>query len=101
MKTLDVSAGSNSDIETYSLISTNNKSNMNYSYEEFDFKATGSTSTLTFASGDTGSAYGPVIGGVSVLDTSIHSPVPEPSSLLLIGTGLATFAGFLRRKIAA
>jgi hypothetical protein len=29
------------------------------------------------------------------------SPVPEPSSLLLLGSGLAAFAGMLRRKLRA
>lgn len=33
--------------------------------------------------------------------TPSASPVPEPNSLLLLGTGVASLAGFLRRKLTA
>jgi hypothetical protein len=33
--------------------------------------------------------------------TPVSSPVPEPSSLALFGTGMLTFAGFVKRKIFA
>jgi len=61
---------------------TNTHTDMEYVLETYEFSATGPT-TLTFASLDSGTPYGPVIGDVSV------SAVPEPStwSMLIIGIG--------------
>jgi hypothetical protein len=92
-KTLDVIIGGSPTLFTYTL--TGNKSNMDYVLESFAFTGTGGPTTLEFESLDVNSPYGPVIGDVSV------SPVPEPTSLFLLGTGLATLAGFVRRKLAA
>ncbi|MDQ2832899.1 MAG: PEP-CTERM sorting domain-containing protein [Acidobacteriota bacterium] len=42
----------------------------------------------------------PASGNV-LLDSLSYSPVPEPSSLLLFGTGILSAAGVIRRKLAA
>jgi hypothetical protein len=44
-----------------------------------------------------GANYGPAKGTI-VSATGATSPIPEPSSLALFGTGLVTVAGFVRRR---
>jgi len=54
-----------------------------------------SPTALTFKS-LTNSPWGPVIAGVSVVDPP--PAVPEPTSLVLFGSGLMTAGGIVRRK---
>jgi hypothetical protein len=75
-------------------IGTNTHADMQYVFESYEFSATGPT-TLTFASLDEGTPYGPVIGDVFV------SAVPEPAtwSMLIFGIGaIGTMLRFGRRR---
>lgn len=94
VKLLTVSAASNSQNYTYTLSASNSEGNMLYRAESFVFTATGTSTTLTFASGDAavgGTYYGPVVGNVSA------AAVPLPSAFLLFGPGLAGLAAIRRR----
>jgi choice-of-anchor C domain-containing protein len=97
LKSLDVTLSSGalpaSTEYTYT-IGTNTHTDMQYVFESYEFSATGPT-TLTFASLDEGTPYGPVIGDVIV------SAVPEPStwSMLVLGIGaIGTMLRFSRRR---
>ena len=68
---------------------------MGWVNETVTFVASGTTS-LSFAS-TSGTPYGPALDNVSV--NEVQSQVPEPGSLMLLGSGLAGLAGFVRRKL--
>lgn len=71
------------------------RSAMGWINETVTFTASGTTS-LQFAS-TSDSPYGPALDNVSV--NEVQSQVPEPGSLMLLGSGLAGLAGFVRRKL--
>jgi len=62
----------------------------------------GLTANLIVTSGNcaTATAESPCSGTWTSADLSLQ-PVPEPGTLTLLGTGLLTVAGFLRRKLRA
>jgi choice-of-anchor C domain-containing protein len=91
-KDLLVTVGNASSQFTF-VTGANSHDNMDYVAESVAFQATGTSTTLTFASEDVAnSAFGPVIGNVSV------SAVPLPGALTLFGAGLVGLGAFGWRK---
>ncbi len=94
-KDVTVSVGGLTEQLTYTVTGANSHSDMLYELETFSFVA-GSSNTLSFVSDDVNSAYGPVVGGISV------TAVPETSTWAMMGLGLLglAFAGYRARRDA-
>jgi len=73
--------------------------NMNWTPYGFTFTATGSETTLTFASTND-EAGGVALDNVSVLGDNTPNPIPAPAGLLLGLLGVGIAARFRRRNVA-
>jgi uncharacterized protein DUF642 len=93
-KSVDVSIGSVLDDNFTYTIGTNTHANMMYVLETVTFTA-GASNTLSFASQDVGTPFGPVIGGVS-----ISTGIPEASTWAMMFVGFAGLGVFGYRRRA-
>lgn len=86
-KDLRVSAGAG--FQDYSFVTTgNSRPSMGWIAQSFLFSATSTSTTLSFASLELDSAFGPAIGNIDVVEA------PEPSSLFLIAAAALSLLGF-------
>jgi len=80
---------------------TNSTVSSTLSWEQFTipFTATSASTTIEFDNLDPTSDNSNGLDNVD-LEVAGTSPVPEPSSLLLLGSGLLSLAGFVRRRLS-
>jgi choice-of-anchor C domain-containing protein len=88
-KSLNVFSGAFIQGYTFSTVGAS-RADMNWVYKSFTFKATSTSSVLTFQSTTPSVFYGPVIDDVTVR-------APEPMTLALFGTGALGLA--IRRRV--
>lgn len=78
----------------FSYSSSNDRTTMNWMLYSYDFLATGSSTTLTFAAdASAGCCYGPALDNVSLV-----AAVPEPSTWAMMLVGLGALGYGLRRR---
>jgi choice-of-anchor C domain-containing protein len=71
------------------------RTNMGWSERFYNFRASGSSSTLSFAAGSDSSFFGPALDDVSI------AAVPEPTTWAMMILGFAVVGGAMRRRKTA
>lgn len=85
--------------QTTAMLQNDSQGFTGWQYATLNFTATSATETLSFLAQGTPSGEPPfsLLDGVTVTQTT-PAVTPEPSSILLLGTGVLSAAGFVRRR---
>jgi choice-of-anchor C domain-containing protein len=104
IKTMEVAATGNPTQEYSFDITGHNFTNMGWTQETYSFLAPGPNVTLSFMSTSINNVgalnyYGPALDNVSILNLGPPvTGVPEPATMLLLGSGIVGMVPFIRRK---
>ncbi len=94
---VSLSDGTTTESHNTAILSNDSHGFTGWHYTYLDFTATSTTETLSFLALGTPNGVPPfsLLDGVSVVQVT-----PEPSSLALLGTGILSVGGFVRRRYA-
>lgn len=92
-------SGSAPEIQTYDVLATNSRTNMNWESRSYTFTAFSALSTLTFASAEP-SPFGPALDNVGIIDNGGGSgvTVPEPATWAMLVLGFGFVGASVRRR---
>lgn len=97
--TVSLSDGKTTQSQSTAMLQNDSHGFTGWQYTTLNFTATNATETLSFLAKGTPSGEPPfsLLDGISVTQTT-PAVTPEPSSFMLLGTGVLSAAGFIRRR---